>query len=444
MSLPAIASERVYKYAPLAAVLILFFWFTWVYLYCSHGFYISALEYYGVQPFGTPFLDISGSLAAWECARQGIDVIISDPCDVLKRPYSYSPIWMSWSAVPLGITDTPLVGWIAGLLFLLSLSALPRPRRPVELVVMLAATLSTTVVYGVERANPDILLFVLALATGLSAEGGAGIRTAGYALALLAGLYKYYPIVTMILAVEERVLVLLLVAASTVLAFALFGVVYFDEIVRTLPYIPHGLYNEGNFGAKNLPFEAAEMVSGKLGTTAAGFFLALVAGGVAVGYSYIRDGRLRAALDGLEGRERNLLVIGSTVICGCFFAGQSIWYRGVFFLLVLPGLLGLWRGAVNQIGRKLSLATTIIVVLLMWEEFFRFGIERLFEFFGFSMAAAAECRMLFWLIRELAWWWVAAVLGTVVVLFIWRSAVVRQAMSRVCSRTADPSLAIGK
>src|SRR4051794_8015474 len=143
MNLPVLGVERFYKLAAPAAALLVFFAFSLLYLYGDRGFYFGLLEYWGIEPFRFPFLDISGSLAAWECARQGIDVIVSDPCDVLQRSYSYSPIWMSWSAIPLGVADTLAVGWISGLLFLLSLGILPRPRRPFELVLTVLATLST-------------------------------------------------------------------------------------------------------------------------------------------------------------------------------------------------------------------------------------------------------------------------------------------------------------
>jgi hypothetical protein len=44
---------------------------------------------------------------------------------------------------------------------------------------------------------------------------------------------------------------------------------------------------------------------------------------------------LRRAFASLTRPERVFLVIGSAVIAGCFFAGQSIGYRGVYFLLVV-------------------------------------------------------------------------------------------------------------
>ena len=436
MNLPIFRMERFYKFAAPVSALLVFFALSLLYLYGDRGSYFALLEYWGIEPFRFPFLDISGSLAAWECARQGIDVIVADPCDVLQRSYSYSPIWMSWSAIPLGVSDTAAVGWFSGLLFLLSLGILPRPRRPFELILTVVATLSTAVVFAVERANPDILLFILALATALSAEGGLGMRLIGYAVAVLSGLVKYYPFVTLVMVVEERIPVFLSVSIAVVMSLAIFGVAYHDEIVRTLPYIPRGTYIEGMFGAKNVPLQLADVAqaafgeSAALGNVLAAAFLAfLIAGMVAICRRFTVDGQLSAAMTALADRERSLLVLGSALICGCFFAGQNVWYRAIFLLLVLPGLFAVARAAPARRGRNWAVGTSIATVFLMWEECFRFGIERALKAAGASGTHTAEIHFLFWIFREAVWWWVVAILSAILVEFLRRSVVVREATS---------------
>jgi hypothetical protein len=436
MNLPIFRMERFYKFAAPVSALLVFFALSLLYLYGDRGSYFALLEYWGIEPFRFPFLDISGSLAAWECARQGIDVIVADPCDVLQRSYSYSPIWMSWSGIPLGVSDTAAVGWFSGLLFLLSLGILPRPRRPFELILTVVATLSTAVVFAVERANPDILLFILALATALSAEGGLGMRLIGYAVAVLSGLVKYYPFVTLVMVVEERIPVFLSVSIAVVMSLAIFGVAYHDEIVRTLPYIPRGTYIEGMFGAKNVPLQLADVAqaafgeSAALGNVLAATFLAfLIAGIVVICRRFTVDGQLSAAMTALADRERSLLVLGSALICGCFFAGQNVWYRAIFLLLALPGLFAVARAAPARRGRNWAVGTSIATVFLMWEECFRFGIERALKAAGASGTHTAEIHFLFWIFREAVWWWVVAILSAILVEFLRRSAVAREATS---------------
>jgi hypothetical protein len=73
----------------------------------------------------------------------------------LQRRCGSSPLWIAASAIPLGAHDTTVVGWILDLVFLMSLSFLPSPRCLLELILVLAATLSTMVIFALERANPE-------------------------------------------------------------------------------------------------------------------------------------------------------------------------------------------------------------------------------------------------------------------------------------------------
>jgi hypothetical protein len=152
----------LYRFCAPGAALVAFLGMSYLYRYGHRDLYENILRAYGVVPFRFPFVDISRSLAAWECTRQGIDVILSDPCDVLHRGYNYSPLWLAVAGIPLAAADTVIVGWSLGLLFILSLSLLPPPGNRREQVLILLATFSTMVVFAVERANPDILLFLLA------------------------------------------------------------------------------------------------------------------------------------------------------------------------------------------------------------------------------------------------------------------------------------------
>ena len=76
----------------------------------------------------------------------------------------------------------------------------------------------------------------------------------------------------------------------------------------------------------------------------------------------------------------------------CFYVrpGQSIGYRGVFLLLVLPGLLALSRAPARAL-RVLAFGTGIVIVLLMWGEGF-VGIVSVFRELGFKEVARRSPR----------------------------------------------------
>jgi hypothetical protein len=423
----------VYRFCASGSVLIAFLGMSYLYGFGARDLYEQILRAYGVVAFRFPFVDISGSLAAWECARQGLDVIWSDPCDVLHRGYTYSPLWMAAAGIPLGMADTPAVGWSLDLVFILSLSLLPPPKRGLELMLVIAATLSTMVVFALERANPDIFLFELVLAAGLLAQGQLAARLFGYGLALLAALLKYYPIMALIIIFRERIAMLLALVAILLSALAVFWAGYHVEIARGLPNIPHGQYNLDLFAAQNLPFMLAEVVGNTVGSPvveraiAVGLYASLVAASISIWWRLSRLSELSVALASLPPLERDLLVIGSAVIVGCFFAGQSIGYRGVFLLLVVPGWLALSRCPICNV-RIVALVTSLVTVLLMWGECFRLALYAALDHLGTSEPVAAQVKFLFWLVRELAWWWTVSVMLVTLTDFLRTSPTVRDSM----------------
>ena len=433
-------TRRIYRFAATIAGLLVFFSMSWLYAFGDRSIYEQILTAYGIWPFRFPFVDISAWLAVWECARQGVDVISANPCDVLQRSYSSSPLWIAASAIPLGVRDTPAVGWFLDLVFLMSLSLLPPPRYFRELILVLAATLSTMVIFALERANPDVLLFIMALAAGVLAECRLFMRLLGYLVALVAALLKYYPIMVLAIVLRERISIFAAIVAVIAGSLAAFWIEYHVDIARGLPTIARGAYNTDLFAAKNLPFLLAEAVGSAAEPSslaplaqrivAGGLYAMLVGISVTICRRLLSFAELRSALALLTPFERIFRVIGSAVISGCFFAGQSIGYRGVYFLMVMPGLLAISRRPACRDLRTLSLSSSVVIVLLMWGECFRLALYRALELPGVPGIIAGQFKVCFWLVRELGWWWTVSVMLTVLVDFLRASPI----MSLVSSR----------
>jgi hypothetical protein len=412
---------RLCRFVPASLALAVFLAMSWFYRQGQREVYDDILRSWGIVPFQFPFLDISGWLAAWECARQGIDVISFDPCDLLYRGYGSSPLWLAAAGVPLGVANTTAVGWALDLLFIMSLSLLPPATRPLELSLVLVATMSTMVVFALERANADVLLFMLALSAVFLAEGRLAARLLGYCVALLAALLKYYPIMLLIMVFRERVTVFLVVVLIMAGSVAIFWTENHREILRGLPTISSGRYDTDLFAAKNLPVLIGLMVEDATAPSrfaaavgwvvTGGLYGGLAGAALAICRRLSRFAELRAAIAELPDGERVLMVIGSAVIAGCFFAGQSTGYRGIFLLLVIPGLLALSRSGVREL-RALCLGSAIVIVLLMWGECLRQALDG-----GFG----------FWLLRELGWWWSISVMLALVADFLRESPVLRSA-----------------
>jgi hypothetical protein len=234
---------------------------------------------------------------------------------------------------------------------------------------------------------------------------------------------------------RERPAIFVAVGLIIAGAFAVLWAKYHVDIARGLPTYAGGPYNTGFFGAENLPFLMSKAAGNAAASplvervAAAGLYAALVAACVVICRRLLRSADLRAALDTLPDRERVLLVIGSAVIVGCFFAGQSIGYRGVFFLLVMPGLLTISRSPSRDV-RNLGLRASVVIVLLMWGECLRLGIDRGFALAGGSELLIGEVKISFWLIRELGWWWTVSIMLAVLTDFFLDCPIVRWLSSR--------------
>jgi len=440
-------STLAYHAIPSLVALCLFFGISAIYLLGHDDAYRAILRGYGIDPFKFPFVDISGSLAAWDCTRLGIDVVEHDPCDVLGRGYNYSPLWMALSFLPLGKGATGAVGWTLGFVFILSLALFPPTRRPMELVLVVLATNSTMAAFAVERANPDIILFMMALLVGFLAGGPLTARLLAYLLALFAALLKYYPVTLLILSFRERVAVFLANGLAIAGLVALFFAAYLPDIKRGVPLIAVGSYFSDLFAAKNLPFGLAELILGLSGRSAntssfmllgVSLYAILVLSGALICRNLLTRTALQPDFARISDSEGIFVVAGSALIAGCFFAGQSVGYRGIFLLFILPGLLAIARLATDPASRRVCRAAAVVLVLLMWEECFRTGLEAILARLDISPLSQTLGKLAFWLARELAWWWIVSVMVALLLSFLAESETVR-GVSQLAKQYLSPA-----
>jgi hypothetical protein len=401
------ARGTLVRLAPAGAVFLVLLTMSVLWAAGFRSTYFDILSLWGVRPFAVPFIDIAGTLAALDCARLGLDVLAVNPCDMMQRVHDYSPLLLVFAHTPLGQGQTLAVGFLLAAVFVLGLAALPPARDTSELLLRLAAALSTTVVFAVERANIDLLLFVLLVFAAHAVTGDIRAKRAGYALVLLAAALKYYPIVAMALALREPPARMLRVVLASAAAIAAFVFIYGAEITRTLAHVPAGRPFGDVFGLKNLPGGAYEELLRVMPASAAAAATMLVMIALVVflliGAIYLwRHSDIPAALARLDPAKEALLLIGAFVIAGCFVAEQNVGYRAIFFLVVLPGLWALGRDRAFA-ARRVMQAASWLSVVLMWEQAFRSGLwpptaEKLLP------APTSWMDISAWMVKELGYW----------------------------------------
>jgi hypothetical protein len=404
------------------------------------GAYFHVLKAVMKDPYPSPFIDAQQIPAVVNCSKHGVDVYVSAPCDPLHRKFPYSPLWLWATFLPTDKAWTDWMGLALDVIFFVSLALLPQTRRPIDTVVIVLATFSSMPIFALERGNMDLVMFLLIICAGRCWLGSFPARFAGYGLIALAGLLKFYPLVLFLLFLRERVssFIMLCVGSFGLLAaFAWHFQGQLREMAKNIPTFPN--FNI-TFGYLQFPFGlsiALRWILENVGMRNAFVLsclqsplfrveilclLALLV--VIVAARLVRTTDFRSAFIALAPDERGYLVIGAALIGGCFFAGQNDSYRGIHFLFALPGLLALSARAPTRAVRVLFRVTTVAVLFVMWG----IAIQQIVT--GLSGGSSdpiggSVAAYVYWIIRELSWWWIVSVFVGVLACFVAESGVWR-------------------
>ncbi|WP_238321957.1 hypothetical protein [Komagataeibacter europaeus] len=375
-------------------------------LYCL-GFmplYRGIIKLWGIHPFEFPFVDTDTVLSAIRCINRGVDVYVSNPCDVLERVYDYSPLWTVLAEFPMTPAWLPPIGMGVDIAFFLSLLLLPVGRSWRNTRWIAAGIVSSATLFAVERGNNDLVLFVLAVCAATLVCRSGACRLLAYGFALLAGLLKYYPMTLMLIATRERPGRFVAVGVASVVAVAVFAAVTWHDLVRALALIPTGSYFEDMFGSVTLGGGLAE----RLGLPAIAVkIIRLVLSIVAIGTGVRLGTRSheRGVLTVLNERERSFLLVGGLLVLSCFFTAQNIGYRAVHLILVLPALSVLR----DTSGMRPFRYALPLAIGLLWSGAWYHDIMAV-DAAVTGHHGHSPVQMAAWLVREAMWWSLVTIL----------------------------------
>ena len=301
--------------------------------------------------------------------------------------YNYSPFLLRAAYLPIGPQDQMVGGIFLGLAFLAALSLLPPARSRSELLLRILATCSETVVFALERANFDVVIFLMTLLGVLLLLANRWMALLGYAVFLLGAALKFYPAALLALAIRERLSLALAVAVLIVSAGVSYAMFFAHGTEVAVGMLPTGLPLRGIFGAINLPFGLVllrffpvltlepnqSQYLAAIRHPHAVFFIYLTSKCLmiaAVMMAIVMAPRYETAFRDLDTQRSLFLMAGAILIVFCFFSAQNISYRGIFLILTLPGL---WSMAAQSPGRdrRTFVMFSVSVLMLLWEDFFR-------------------------------------------------------------------------
>ena len=455
-----LSRPRVFRLmAPICGLLLLTF-FVFIYIE-DPKLYASLMRAMIKIPAAHAFIDWEYVVSAIRCWSEGVDVYAHNTCFEVwpDEPFAYSPLLLRATLlrnVENWINPTML---LVGVLFFLSLATLPPPSCWRDVFITLLATLSCATFLAMERGNIDLILFLMIVAGIHLRRLPLVFRLGGYGLIVLAGLVKFYPFITLIVVLRERLVVLALV--SVVSIGALTALLFYDsELALMSANLPSPSYFMLQFSSANLPVGIG-MSIGKIlekwvhldaGTARAisasvGHILLPILTVSAITTAFVIGFRCRLPTKqtNLSTSQTDFLVAGAALICGCFFASQSVFYRGIYLLLALPGLAELSRQTLMPVGRRLFESAGAAIVFVLWTPFLDQclifgGLTGRLEYTGWPQSRGAffadiyykfpdPLGYLLWLASELTWWWIItlffAVLGAFVAstelwAFVWR------------------------
>lgn len=341
----------------------------------AHGDLWELIGVYHLDPY---FADLAAVFAAGQAHVAGLDVYQINPFDPFGRPHVYGPLWLLSGPLGLTVADAMWAGALLGFAFLAVALLAAAPRTPGAALVTTLVLLSPPVLLGVNRANNDLVIFLLfAVAAVLAARSGRWRVASGAGILVLAAALKYYPLVALpaLAARPGRIRQLALLGLACAAVFAVIWWVQradFDQALAIAPR-PKTIFA---YGFSLIPYAWDNHVMHR-GWHLAGMALgALVAGGLLWG-----GGRNAWSAIPLLGARAFCAVAGGTSWVFCYFANTNYPYRTILLLLVLPCWLALAaeRGDVKAARTGRGMCSLFLLSLWLaapknwWAEIFLSG-----------------------------------------------------------------------
>jgi hypothetical protein len=321
----------------------------------------------GVPSGPSLFFDTRNLTAALECRRLGFDPLVESPCDPWGRPLNYPRVWLALRFLGLDQSDTVALALVFIALFLVAVYLLMGRLTLGGGVLLAVAVCSPSVMFAVERANLDIVVFTLMVVAVLAWRAGRLSRALSPIVVFVGATAKIYPVFGLPAYLFLRRRAAALVAISCAAAFVVYAVITLGDIQAIARVAPQGQHH--SYGARILPIAIYHLVvpdrwQGGLLTKQ----LLVIVPVVAVGTIIWLLGRRRLPLpdERADSATRLAFFLGSLIFLGTFAVGNNFDYRLVFTLLTLPQLFDWATEEQGEPRGRLAAITILALLALLW------------------------------------------------------------------------------
>ena len=313
------------------------------------------------------FFDTRNLTAALECRRLGYDPLVESPCDPWGRPLNYPRVWLVLRFLGLNQSHTVALALVFIALFFVAVFLLMGKISLGRGVLLAVALCSPSVMFAIERANLDIVVFTLmVVAVLLWRTARPRAQVVSPIVVLIGATAKIYPVFGLPAYLFLRRRIPAVVASLCVVAFAAYAVITLGDIQQVANVAPQGQHHA--FGARILPVAIYHLVvpdrwQGGLVTKQALVILPALAISVVI---WFLGRRLLPPDEAAETATRLAFLVGALIFLGTFAVGNNFDYRLVFTLLTLPQLFE-WATEERGAPRGRVAAVSIVGLLaLLW------------------------------------------------------------------------------
>ena len=307
---------------------------------CWRPAYEPLIGLFDATPHRPPFGDLVSILQAGACWRHGVNVFVANPC-MNGGTFNYSPFMLRSLLYPFSPADGTWLGLLIAAAFISACACLPPACSAWQMAGRCLAVCSGMVMYALEAANVDAVIFVLLAGGVWLLRARSALSLAAYGVFAFAGALKFYPAVLLGLMLRESRVRLALVAGLMLAGGVLFLVHFGHDSQIAVAGLPAGLPYRGGFSAMNIPFGLALLVFSPVLTldpTPAEYFSAIAAphfaqyvvlgtwGLIALALlaAWRRAAGYEAALARLDEPRRLFLLAGAMLIAFCFLAAEKL------------------------------------------------------------------------------------------------------------------------
>jgi len=325
----------------------------------------------GVPAEDTLFYDARNVAAAADCRRLSHDPLVDNPCDPTDRPMIYPRLWLLLRFLGLQQSHTTVFGGVVVVLFLVSVLFLMGRLTVWQGVLVAAALCSPAVMFAVERANMDLVLFsMMVLAAFAWQARSAAVQLLSAALVLVAAAAKLYGVFALpayALTGHRRGR---WIAAGSLAVLAVYVAATIDDVVK-VGRAPEGglLYS---FGARILiGYLYHQVVPGEWqgGTVVAQAIAAVPLLAVLLAVWIWARRRLGPGEPPQPDTHSGALLafhFGVLIYLGTFATRKNGDYRLVFLLLTIPQLLAWGSSSAGAPRTRLARAGLGAVLAALW------------------------------------------------------------------------------